>query len=1256
MKSYTFARASIVICVLGFAFSVYGQDKDKASAPTEIIYTGKFQGYARVPSLQTYAVDLTTPRCPKISPDKDSEAAIKFLEERLDPSHWKAILLGTGDNFSPELEARILDQAPSQNPPHYAVGNKELYFSDGDRWYFYKNLPTPVETTINAGLGTIPTDNVGCFLRAAGFSAVVPGKHDFYFGAERVRALSRFLAHSEKEDGYQPVQMLGANLVLQTEPITPNPIPPTLKEKPWFTVDWSTTHPVMNLSDGASVYPWFSYVKVQVKELPDDPDTRKALVDEFKQWKRPVTKATLDAIVQEVIGKVSEAGKKELTALLKVANEFPDKPIHVCPSAGNPNAIPRDVQKDCEELTMDENEGEFRLVDGVIAYFFELNPLKTGDKLAVGVPIGQGKTIVPGQRHFSTLVTGKNYALCSVTGTAPNPTTPPPTNCLRFSVHTPLFYFPHRLPQESADNYTDPDPYVYIKGRAAVFGIVEPDLGSQVGILNFGWKNLTDGLTSKVSVEDPADALRQQLDYFERQHPDFEELKILLAQTSPQRAKILATKFPEFQIVVSEADLQQATSELDLKTTWKPNAKAGSLIAVPAPYFNSEARKGSVHFGMIDAEKKISQEGVVDSWVLSTKSVDPVPINVEEDTAESFWKEVKELRNCSNSKPGKKEPKNQDFLKLLVLCTMREQLSADVALIQARDLFDQLPLLDDPNDAAVSKRMLKRSYEASKNAAPVNAENFQQMLDRLVWKGDLLTLLYVPGDALKKALDMSAALEAEENATLSLVPDRNRKLETLGVSKDKVTGEYIINELPLDTKKIYAVATTDFISAGDTGYPDLANAALNPRTHPAAFPKKLLSISSLVCRKLFADPGTADQYCLEAVESGKYLDETVAKQTEPQRQPSAFQRFVDALPFKGPNKNAPEDTIASAVEQKVQRRSIWMLSLKDFSFTFNSLNNNFSDEELDENFSGNPTSGVQAKHSKDFRVGLDVKFWRSSHKRDFFIEPGIDYKRQTTGDTPEKIQVSQISNRLFSDTGFVLWRKPGRPVPNFGFNMSVHAETQLLRPFSTFTLDNKDNLKISQKRSMTVLPRFGFRWQNREHFAEFGFQGGKEFDAFRGYEFDTAGGPVLCVVNPEQSIDACITEGSKLADGIMKDTPVRVILEDRPRAGLYWKSNFSVPFGPRVKYTLDDEADFLFVNFARDTSLDTRFRDISKHSLSFSIFPSISIGPTLRLLLYQNKGAERHFLVQKEFGIETKISFDIFNRRETGVQFKNKSN
>jgi hypothetical protein len=1239
MTRYSFARTALVICMLGFVISTYAQDKEKEKAPdTEIIYTGRFLGYSRVPSLQTFTAK---PGCPQLPLANNSDAADKFLAKRA--NYQNAILLGAGDNFSPELEARIFDGDPPPPPsptptPKYVTANKELYFSDGAQWFFYKNVPTSVEKIINEGLGTIPTDNVGCFLRAAGFNAIVPGKHDFYFGAERVRALARFLARTEKEDGYKSVQMLGANLVLQTDFITPKPIPPTLTETPTgFNVGFSDTYPVMNLSDGNSVYPWFSYVKVQIGKLPDDPEAREALVESFQQWNGRMSKNDLQAIIQTAnVNSLPSDGRKQLTDLNGAAGKFPDKKFKVCTSAGNPNQI----TKDCYPL--DPDKGGVRLIDGAIAYFFELKPIETGDPLALGETIGQGKLITGDKRHFSTLITGKNYGLCNEDAT--------PRNCLRFSVHTPLFYFPHRLPLQATTSYTDPDPYVYIDGRAAVFGVVEP-LGPQVGILNFGWKNLRDGLTSKVSVEDPIDALQQQLDYFERLFPDFKDLKILLAQTSPQRAKILATKFPEFQIVVSAADLEQATSELKLSTVWDPIKKAGAFVAVPAPYFDSKTRKGIVHFGMINAVKGKTD----DSWTLSTKSDDPTPITVKNNPATDLWKEIKQLRNCLPANPPPNTLSNQDNLKLLVLCAMREKLSADVALIQSRDLFDQIPVV---NPLYTTNLMLTRSPASlppGTPPAPPNAEYFQQMLDRLIWKGDLLTLLYVPGETLKAALNLSATLNAEETGALSFIADRGRKLETLGITKDEVTGEYIVNELPLDPKRIYAVATTDFIAAGDTGYPVLGAAALNPKAHPAAFPAKLASISSLVCRKLFDNQIYKDFYCLEEIESAKYLDQTMAEQTEPLKQPSVFARFVDALPFKGPNKNNPLTTTGAAVEQKAQYRPIWMLSLKDFSLAFHNLDNNFTDKAIDEHFAGNPTSGVQAKRSLDYRVGLDLKFWRSSHARDFYIEPGIDFKRQSTGDTPETAQVSQISNRLFTDTGFVLWRTPGRPVPNFGFNMSVHAETQLQQPFSNFTLDNKDKLKIYQQRSLTLFPRFGLRWQNRENFAEVGIQAGKEFDAFRGYEFDTAGGTVQCVVNPLQTIDACITESSKLADGIRKDSPVRAILEDRPRAGLYWKTNFSVPFGPRVKYTFDDEADFLFVKFHRDTTLDTRFRDISKHSLSFSIFPSISIGPTLRILLYQNK-VDRHFLFQREFGIETKISFDIFNRRETGVQFRNKSN
>jgi len=121
---------------------------------------------------------------------------------------------------------------------------------------------------------------------------------------------------------------------------------------------------------------------------------------------------------------------------------------------------------------------------------------------------------------------------------------------------------------------------------------------------------------------------------------------------------------------------------------------------------------------------------------------------------------------------------------------------------------------------------------------------------------------------------------------------------------------------------------------------------------------------------------------------------------------------------------------------------------------------------------------------------------------------------------------------------------------------------------------------------------------------------------------------------------------------ITKNSVGSAILKTRPRAGLYWKTGFALPFGDKIKYELTDLGNFFF-NFSGDNSTDTRYWDKSKHSLKFTIFPSFSIGPSLELLLYKNK-INRDFLLQRQFGFEASFAFDLFNRREKGVQIKHK--
>ncbi len=1104
----------------------------------------------------------------------------------------------------------------------YAVGNKELYFGNGNNWVFYDQLKfnQTLQQTIAEGRGTIPTDNVGCFLRAAKFTAIVPGKHDFYFGAERVRQFARFLAGPDKTSNYEPVQMLGANLVLRTFPI--DGVTGPKKDQPGVG-EWAGPK-VLNLKEGQSVYPWFTYIKIEVLELRANEKPFEALKQKYADGLLPLD--TFDQVINKIDNSIPQpdAGykldeqtidKKELLKLKESFDKLRNKTMYLCLSRGAPDQIPSDFAKDCKPLT----DRFLRLAGNTVSLFIKLPPEHYGKN-----------------GHFTTLTFAKNYGLCTIEDSV--------KGCLRFSSLTPFFTFPRNV-AETTTAFTDPDPYV-VKDRVAIFGVVDPALSEQVGVLNVGWQNEQPNLTTRVSVEDPAEALRQQLDYFEVKNPNFKGLKILLVQTVPQRAKALAARFPQFQVVVSAADLQQGTSEVKMSNTWDPSGHRKAFLAVPSPYFNSNTRKGSVHFGTVSAV-----EGTSGEWELTAKVTNPVEVEEPADPATDFWTRIKTLPGCLPSKFQAKaddDPPQQAYLKWLVLCAMRDHTSADVALIQAQDLFDKIPDLSRSTEA-----LLDRARKGQTAAG--DDVNIQQMLDRLIWKGDLITLLYVPGSDLRAALKKSDEYASEADATFSLGVDGGRHLETLGVMPD---GEdYLINGLPLDDTRIYAVATTDYIGAGDTGYPDLVKAALNPRTHPAAFSGNLIQISTLVCRKLFPKPADALSYCQSPLISEEYLDVSTAKQIPPYKRPGFFQKTWEAFELEWPASSSEPGTMAEAIEQTVQRREIWKFSLPNFSFGFQTLNNNFTDEEVEQKFGGIPVSGVTTGESQTFNVNLETRLSRSSHKREFYFSTGIDYERQSVGDDPDEFQISQITNRVFSETGLVLWRKPGRSLPNLGINLSLYTETQLQRPYSVFSLASGDPLRITQGRSLAVLPRLGIRWQNTVNAFELGAQYGREINALEGYRFNTEGVVVECAANSQQTFSDCIAENSDPDNGgsITKDSEVTPLLADRPRAGLYWKTNFAfeLPFTSKVKYEMEQTGDFFFVNFGRDTTVDTRFRNISKHRLSFIIWPSVSIGPTLDLLMFQNK-INKDFLFQRQFGIETKISFDLFNRREKDVQLKHK--
>jgi hypothetical protein len=1221
-----------------------------AQSNTQVIYTGKLMGYFRTPN---YQPGDATRGC---HDPTNSLAAEKFQTIRA--NNRDAVLVATGDNFAPQLEARVFKPVPaSAGVPAgtYEPGNKELYYwnEDENRWVYYdalKNYPNLIER-LSLGRATIPTDNVGCFLAINRFAAVVPGKHDFYFGVERVRQLARFMASLTPGDlpvgtylppGWRPPQMLGANLVIKTSQTqAASPVSPKSKSQ------WPDGSSV-RLGDGKTVYPWFSSL-VNVKfSTPESAEIKKAI----EGWFAAKPTASLDEVKIFFQTKAAQPAtddvKKGWQQLVKVADGLGK--IKVCPTDNFD-----DVAKGCGDGWDVESTP-------ASAVSFKSEQIT----YTISIPPNPNKPWAR-DKKIPTFEPGRNYGLCQTN--SKSATNGVESGCQIFSVHRPFLSFPRGVVAATGTNYTDPDPFVVVpnadpKREVAIFGVVDPKITQQIGVLNYSWLNDDQTLKSGLSAEDPAEALKQQLEYFEAWYKDthgreFDGLKVLLAQMSPQQAKVLAARFNKFQMVVAEADEQQATSEVKLSTEWNQDQSASALIAVPAPYYGSglkEDVEGNVHFGMVEVDR------VSDKWTLQSREISPLKVNARFMSDDDVAKAIRPaLKYCVDEKfsESKKDPdtgfltwiyplKAAETVKLATLCAMRQQLRADVAMIQKRDRFARVPLgTTDP----------------------------QQILDHLIWKGDFLTLMYVPGSALKKALDLSTKYNNEDNDNLSLSDQKLRGLEYIGIVQQGK--DYIINEKPLEDKTIYAVATTDFIAAGDTGYPDLAVAALDPKTRASQFPSLLQPISGLVCGQI--DPVQAKQNCLVAVPRDSYLD-SITVSAAPAPRPAGFgAKFWNLFPLKFADKVQPAKNVSDNLDQRVHGRPIWMLSLKNFSFSFNGLNNNDTDISIDNKYGGNSTSGVNAHENHTVTVGLDLRGVRSTHSHDWFAGMGIDYKTNSTDTSSLARHVTQSTNRLTTDLGFLWNLSGGRSAVRWGPVFTLRAETQLAPPFTRFDLSSSnpttgltDQLQIPRGRSVMVMPRFGLRHQNRTNMFEAGFEKGKEFNVLMGYEFVTSGTSVTCTPQASKSIDKCIKDGIK-AGTITKDSQVFSAHEDRPRMGFYWKWNASIPLHEKVNVELSDEGDWFFADPRMDLLTDTRFRDMFKSSLKFQVFPNFSIGPKLDLLLYRNQkaldssvklmGVQKDldlkpiggdFLSQKTFGFEASYSFNWFNRRESGVQLKSK--
>jgi len=192
------SRLGHIICFsLCFNISVWPANGYSPSAtqdaPTDevkVLFTGRFLGYMRIPNFQTtdgrpcdgQNTDASTAA-------RDFDKALKDVKLRSSKTLDGALLLGAGDNFSPEIEAREFLLAPTNQvgvaKGHQRIGKEFFLWNyETNKWITdedFTNQSDTFKNDVRNGEGRIPQDNVACFFTTKGYAAIVPGRHDFYF-------------------------------------------------------------------------------------------------------------------------------------------------------------------------------------------------------------------------------------------------------------------------------------------------------------------------------------------------------------------------------------------------------------------------------------------------------------------------------------------------------------------------------------------------------------------------------------------------------------------------------------------------------------------------------------------------------------------------------------------------------------------------------------------------------------------------------------------------------------------------------------------------------------------------------------------------------------------------------------------------------------------------------------------------------------------------------------------------------------------
>lgn len=635
----------------------------------QILYTGRTLGYARVPDEQTIPASNT---------GVPNAIAKEFLDQfkaatRTDIAQLR---LAMGDNFSPELFARTLRVAggqvkacPGSGMPgpnaSYApfIHLPKDYFSYGQASPGYAEGWWSIWCDPNTRLVTEGfRDNVADFLIAAHYDAVVPGKHDFYFGPQYLAQIAGYLAEAER-----PVHMLGDNLIvasaLASGPMNAHPrIPERLanschydtgKDHDCYHTDFGPAS--LDLPD--NVLPWKrQFVLHGARRARNKYSSELFRQDELGSFKDQTVQYT-ELFCPESVEIVIEPnpGPTQITSSDPAKTLRPGAIHYKLISADQActGTIPAHLQSPCQAL-YSKSRGK---------YDRATQAASTDETFLFRDPAGH---LEPGKNHMFCVKPANGVTIFGASDVR---------ICQPFTVQVPLFW-PTDANQQPVQNVSLckegsklPCPYALVNRdglQVAVFAVIDPDLLSNIGMLNTVWWNRDQAWDTAVQVTAPDYALLQVLELCNASDDCRTAPKVLMAQMSYARATQLVANSnfsDKFDVVVTQSSPEHDTGNIAM--TYQGTTPRFALtppLSVPP----AEQAQGTWSTDATQAQGRRMSISVFEPqvYVATIKKEEAPKARAFDNDLRAFRKEIKDAddRNCRIGPPKGFTPTQIDGL------------------------------------------------------------------------------------------------------------------------------------------------------------------------------------------------------------------------------------------------------------------------------------------------------------------------------------------------------------------------------------------------------------------------------------------------------------------------------------------------------------------------------------------------------------------------------------------------------------------